>query len=710
MRTSKWLLFGSSVMLLVAILSLFLSQTFPVSAGGPTCDSTGCYVFDTTINDFAQGQFYATGLSNNGDGAVQLLPIGITSPWNPDSNTLPASRAELATAIYNNKIFVIGGVDTTGNPQTSIFAATTYITGGIQAPGFTTVSNLPIGLSGMPATIYSTGSGGFLYVPGGNTNISQVYTSTVYYQQFDANGNFFGGWKTTSAPMPIPLVYHQAVVHNGYLYIIGGYEGFSTADPDISYGLINPSTGDITSWTTQSGVIPNNGGGGLSSFSAVIWQSGTGTDYLYLIGGGIAGSYNVPDVSYAAFNSNGSVGSFTLHTSDLPLTLMAQAAVQFNGQIFVSGGLEGINITPTLKVQSSLIDPTGALHDWGGGVHWISSSPLPEARNYHGSVVNSGGEVYVIGGYGPTGKATNTVYHGSTTGFGSTYAPNGNYLSRVISLGGQQNLDQIAVNSTITDVVSTTLTVRYRVGNDQNFTGAVWKNLPSLTTGTNITSTFSITDSGVSYLQYQAFFTTTKSSETPILNAVQAHYTPPSDLLITYMEVPPAFASGSPASQTVTITVSNYGQGPARPVRKLPTIIPALVPQTRSLGGRRAPAATSHYFWVDVYVDHKPTGPSDLGECYNSWQLGTYPLPPGTSGNILISGCSVSAGTHNFYAQVDTCPNPGLFPPTCPTEGQIIESNENNNITGPLTSIIGSSSSIITGTGGLYLPLILKNH
>jgi hypothetical protein len=82
---------------------------------------------------------------------------------------------------------------------------------------------------------------------------------------------------------------------------------------------------------------------------------------------------------------------------------------------------------------------------------------------------------------------------------------------------------------------------------------------------------------------------------------------------------------------------------------------------------------------------------------------------------VVVGPCSFDGGgvSQNYYAQVDTCGNPlegcDLY------IGRIPESNENNNIFGPVPSGtqsgLGNGSGISCSNGNcVFLPFIKKNQ
>lgn len=517
-----------SASIIFALMAVCLiSIPLQVSASSVNCVNNVCVLTDTSVVDFAAGQFYLSGLRNLGDGEVQLLPLGVTSNWAADTFNLPEARAELAAVIYRDRILAIGGFNAPGVEQTSIYSATTTVGGAIAAPGWNLVDNLPNARASMAAVISPTQNGGYLYVLGGSTTGPNL-TSTILYKGLDSSGMPTGSWQSTSMPNNLSLVYHQAIVHGGFLYVLGGHDRFYNYK-DIYRAPIN-ADGSLGAWITETNSIPDAGGNaGRYSFAAVTFQGETGTDYLYVIAGR-AGNLSTPvsvaDVHYAQFMSNGSIGAWSA-ASSLPNAFNAHAAVQGNGQIYVTGGSEGINISQAItKVQSALIDaPTGNLRDLGGGRFWVVSQPLAEPRVYHASVINSGGQIYVIGGYDQNGTAKTTTYRGASSGVGSTYAPAGNYTSRIINFGGAYQLNTLNWNTSVAPMTET-LTLQYRTADTQNtLLAQSWTTLGNAAAGNNLTNTSTFTDVFGTYFQYRVLMTTTAPyTHSPALNLIELHY------------------------------------------------------------------------------------------------------------------------------------------------------------------------------------------
>lgn len=743
MQNHKRLLFGGGALLLAALLSLCFQPTH-LTAGGEVCNGV-CSITETTVNDFVQGTFYYTGIRNVGDGEVQLIPIGLTSPWVLDPYALPAARAELAAALYRDAndrevIYVVGGFDQLGVPRAEVYTATITITGAIAAPGWQTATHSPldIPLASTQAVISPTTSGGYLYVLGGFTTNLEV-TATILYKTLNADGSLpAGAWNRTELPpSPAPgdpLYWHQAFVRNGFLYIVGG------ADPNGNiinaiYRAPIQANGSLGAWIADTPSPMTRG-----AFATAIWNSAENGDWLYLIGGfqtkgDPAGQ---AQVDYTYFQGDGSLfNPFTTNlVSALPAARYGHTAVQAAGVLYTIGGDQGGtgSASVTNTVLSGLIDSTpgkvGQL-----AFPWITTNPLGEGRKYHASVINRIGEIYVIGGYGPSGAGTEpkaTVYHGATSGVGATFAPTGKYESRVINRANNRAIIDFKVNATLTQTTGMTLTIQYRAANDlAALLSKGWTtlgNMPTNTPSAGITQTFQITtaDRTLSLIQYRALYTTENTSFSPILNEFQVNYYPPPtptniDFIVADIGTPNA--NSVPATQTVVVRVSNIGtqnfNNPASPLarpRALTTTptrpkpgaaLPFVVP-------RASPSAISYYVWVDVYIDPSPapSAPYPPGNCldisgnqYAGLQyIPLYGLGIGQSVDLTFQCYVTTTGTHNYYAQVDTCWDANGLDCSL-TYGLVMEKNNNeaNNIKGPV-----ASGHTLPGLGRLFLPLIMR--
>lgn len=584
MLTRAQKLIGIGAAALIALILLVLG-TQSLRASITYCGGLNCYLQHTTTNDFVRGEFYATGLRKLGDGEVQLLPVGLSTPWQ-STTALPANRAELALVSNNNILYAIGGYDG-NNYRTEIYSATTSLVGDITA-GWTKTADLPAARAGAGAVV-AHNPDPILYVVGGTDDTHTGGTDTIYYRKIGTNGSFSGNWNTVTGP--INFVFSGAVVHGANLYVIGGTPN---AINTIYRFPITNSNGDLGT-PVEELVLPES----LTRLGAVTWLD-PAHDFLYVVGGQNGFGNASQNVYFTSFNADGSLDNSGpvsgWQNTSLVDAFNAHGTVQYNGAIYVIGGLKGIFATDAVTtVQTALIDPDGSLHNWGSIGNWIVTEPLPSPRYSHGSTVNDGGELFLAGGYDATGNAKANVYHGSTTGAASTYAPNGSYTSDVMDIGPNLHMTGIKWNAAVEDTSNNhmALAMYYRTSNDstallsQNWTLAGLS--AQSTNGVTNTLTFPNKIDN-RYLQYRAEFTTTISNKSPRLNAVEVDYQRDPTPTPTNTSTPTTGPSNTPTStltptQTATPTATDIvGASPT------PTNTPTFTPTATSTA---SPSPTS---------------------------------------------------------------------------------------------------------------------
>jgi len=481
--------------------------------------------------------------------------VNTAPPWQATTG-LPAPRAELALVSHNNILYAIGGYDGS-NYHTKIYSATTSLVGDITS-NWAVAGNLPAARAGA-AAVFAYNPDPILYVIGGGA--SGNASNTIYYRKLDANGALSGVWST--ATLPTDVIYSGAVVRGANLYVIGG----GSSGSDIVYRIpIQNSNGDLGPAVEDLAMpLPDR----LSALGAVAWYD-PAHDFVYVLGGLDSFGSASAEVYYTSFNADGSLndngGTGWLNTS-LVDAFTAHGAVQYNGAIYVIGGKQGIGASTAItKVQAALIDPNGSLHNWGGGAgNWIVTEPLPKARFFHGSAANDGGELFIVGGYNSNGVPQSDVYHGSTTGAASTYAPNGTYMGEPFDIGASKHMTGLKWNAAVEDTTNNNmaLAMYYRTANDST----ALKSQPWTYAGLSAQSTNGFTNTltfptrlDQRYLQYMAIFTTTFKNKSPRLNAVELGYEQDPTPTPTRTDTPPPGQTNTPtptgsATPTPTGTV-----------------------------------------------------------------------------------------------------------------------------------------------------------
>jgi N-acetylneuraminic acid mutarotase len=270
----------------------------------------------------ANGYVYELGGVNGGGGtnAVYYAPLnndGSVGSWVTSSNTLPQNIDQATAVAYNGFIYLIGGYNGGIRLNTIYYAP-------LNANG--SVGSWTAALNTLPQHIddlSSTTANGYVYVMGGIGNSGTV--NTVYYAPLNPNGSV-GSWVTSSNSLPQVSSYGAAVTSNGYIYLLGIYNG-ATQLTNIDYAPLNIN-GSVGSWTTATNPLLQ----AVDEPGSVILDG-----YIYVMGGNGGGA----SVSFAPLNSNGDIGTWTLSSSSLPVSLFFGGAVTYNGHIYVIGGQSG---------------------------------------------------------------------------------------------------------------------------------------------------------------------------------------------------------------------------------------------------------------------------------------------------------------------------------------------------------------------------------
>jgi hypothetical protein len=231
---------------------------------------------------------------------------------------LPDKRGFAATVSANafnslvagQELYVLGGIDGSGNATSTVYHAALGADGTVPATAKTgtwaATTPLPQPLYALGAVIFH----GRIYVAGGGdasgTPVAKVYAAKI------AGDGTLGTWETLP-DLPVALVHHQLVTSAGYLYVLGG--DTAATDPisatastssqgTIYYDAINIRNGELASasWTTNAAAMGKN----REKFTAVAAGS-----YLLVSGGLYNGALTgSSEQSYAAINTDGSIGSF----------------------------------------------------------------------------------------------------------------------------------------------------------------------------------------------------------------------------------------------------------------------------------------------------------------------------------------------------------------------------------------------------------------
>jgi hypothetical protein len=279
-------------------------------------------------------------------GVAQALSTGDVQPWQT-TTALPVTTITAASATYNGYEYVLGGQ---GNNNAVYYAKLN--SDGTVGAWQTSANSIP-GLQQWRAT--AVAYNGYLYdiagFDGGALN-------DVYYAPLNADGSV-GTWVSSGSTLPDYLESLTSVVHDGYVYVIGGNEDGSVNVNTVYYAKLN-NDGSVGSWTSSGSTLPV----ATRRLASAVYG-----DYVYVLGGYTSTYSNA--VYYAKLNSDGTVGAWSTSANVLPQGLEQLTAEAYNGFVYAIGGDNGSG--PSAAVYYAPINPDGSIGTWQ-----TVSNPLPQ--------------------------------------------------------------------------------------------------------------------------------------------------------------------------------------------------------------------------------------------------------------------------------------------------------------------------------------------
>ena len=237
-----------------------------VAGGCTVIGASGC---DAITNDVTSAPIDST------TGTVGTWTNSTSSPGTIAA--LPSARTAGKLLSAGGSLYYVGGSDAFGffTPTYSTVWYATPSAGSI--PSWSTASNgLPSDRNGISATTWNDRMyvvGGYSSSCGGSWFCSNVYVSP----KLSSGGNITSAWSTSSPNINAGRSSAALVAYANNLYLIGGALGENNGTPtsDVQYAKIDPTTGNVGSWTFTTGLPV-----ALSHVDAF-----AANGYLYLTGG-----------------------------------------------------------------------------------------------------------------------------------------------------------------------------------------------------------------------------------------------------------------------------------------------------------------------------------------------------------------------------------------------------------------------------------------
>lgn len=352
--------------------------------------------------------------------------------WYQDTN-LTSPRADFTATAYNNRLYLVGGRSTSG-------VVSTVQISDISPMGtlgsWTSSTALPNNLYGHGAAIYNDR----IYVIGGASSVGSQPLTNVRYNKINADGSL-NNWVNTT-PLPEGRLTGggtMSAVWGAYLYISGGCgtvnaSGYCTSvRSDVELASIN-ADGSLDTWNTVGTAFDERLGGNL-----IAWRG-----YLYRVGGcnsqnpttGDCGASTMSLINYGKINRDGDASTTGQSSAsgsgrctganpaqcDLPgesyVGNMLTNSFIYNGYLYIMGGCTNNTCSTTSRgVIYSAIDTDGSIIRpatcpdgvFQGGTWCYIANSLPTSGVAAASPVVFGGRIYLVGGLSGSGTVNRII-------------------------------------------------------------------------------------------------------------------------------------------------------------------------------------------------------------------------------------------------------------------------------------------------------------
>lgn len=415
----------------------------------------------TTVN----GCVYALGGENSSSTSLANVQYacpaadGTIAAWYNAPN-LSVATTDMGVTSYNGYIYGVGGY-TTSVQATTQFAAVNNGGSGAASPWLQKVGNIGGGLYGHGFAY----SNGYFYLAGGDTSGGgSSATANTWYAPLN-DDTTIGTW-TAGTSLTTARHSHMTYISNGYMYVVGGSNSAGTLQSSVEYAPIN-ANGTLGSWSTATGSLPT-----AHKQSASVAYGG----YLYSLGGN---NGSLSTTVYYANASSGNISSWSTTTS-LPTAVRNDSAVVYNGFLYVIGGIDGSG--PTGRVTYAAINSNGTLGSWqyatwvplGGATTAIAANGNIYASTIDGASCSGAtfrASIYSDGSLSPFQQTTSAAScsagnGGATYANGLLYVPLGSGViagarldmtarigrySKLINLNGDYGLTGLTYNGTLSN-------------------------------------------------------------------------------------------------------------------------------------------------------------------------------------------------------------------------------------------------------------------
>jgi len=316
---------------------------------------------------------------------VQACSQGQGKIWIPgwkEASSMHTARAGSAVVVHDNFIYMIAGVDGRQFLRSTEYAP---ILANGQIGEWKSGPSLVVDRGFTEAVVHN----GYIYVVGGgNGPNGKNLLRSVERAKIHSDGSL-GQWRLESSQTVLPRRCTKLAIINGYLYSFGGFGG--TLLDSVEYAKIN-NDGSVGNWkiATDSMTMPRY----VNSVKAA-------NGYAYVIGGhdqqkGIG----IKDVEWTKPQADGDM-RFWQKGSDLNTGRYGLSSAKHGKTIYALGGLTGLEYLASIEKSQAL--PSGGLSPW------TETTPMSVPRATFSAVVHKD-TLYVLGGTNRDGYLRSVEY------------------------------------------------------------------------------------------------------------------------------------------------------------------------------------------------------------------------------------------------------------------------------------------------------------
>jgi hypothetical protein len=311
----------------------------------------------------AQTTVYYSTLGSGGD----------VTAWT-STTALPTGLTQFSSVVWNNRIYVTGGFNTSSVAQSAIYVSPQLSSGGSISSWTTTgMTAFNVARSGQVAIAYANN----LYILGGFDGTN--YLSDVQFAPIASTGTI-GSWTYTTS-LPTPIRQADGYAANGYMYLFGGRSSTNDCTARTLIAPISANT-SIASGNNPTGIgewyqTNRNFDGGRYGVAVSSYQG-----KAYVLGGGCQGTVMQDDfdatldASQWTSTTGMTVGTTCQSTSTSNVLYMTDGASGANAAI-----TKDVNLTSGGTVFFKLFSPTAD----GAGCYtreretgFLGGSPSPD--------------------------------------------------------------------------------------------------------------------------------------------------------------------------------------------------------------------------------------------------------------------------------------------------------------------------------------------